>query len=73
MIFATMVVLAALLTSGALFWSRKMIVQPLAIIGSHFDSIAAGNLARPVAVYGRNEISAIFASLQKMQRHYAKQ
>ncbi|HCJ7769376.1 TPA: methyl-accepting chemotaxis protein IV [Citrobacter freundii] len=67
-IFATMVVLAALLTSGALFWSRKMIVQPLAIIGSHFDSIAAGNLARPVAVYGRNEISAIFASLQKMQK-----
>lgn len=54
MIFATMVVLAALLTSGALFWSRKMIVQPLAIIGSHFDSIAAGNPARPVAVYGRN-------------------
>lgn len=67
-IFATMVVLAALLTSGALFWSRKMIVQPLAIIGSHFDSIATGNLARPVAVYGRNEISAIFASLQKMQK-----
>lgn len=67
-IFATMVVLAALLTSGALFWSRKMIVQPLAIIGSHFDNIAAGNLARPVAVYGRNEISAIFASLQKMQK-----
>ena len=31
-----------------------MIVQPLAIIGSHFDSIAAGNLARPIAVYGRN-------------------
>lgn len=54
MIFATMVVLAALLTSGALYWSRKMIVQPLAIVGSHFDSIAAGNLARPVAVYGRN-------------------
>ncbi|STL92295.1 methyl-accepting chemotaxis protein IV [Escherichia coli] len=37
-----------------------MIVQPLAIIGSHFDSIAAGNLARPIAVYGRNEITAIF-------------
>ena len=36
-----------------------MIVQPLAIIGSHFDSIAAGNLARPIAVYGRNEITAI--------------
>ncbi|XNM78468.1 HAMP domain-containing protein [Escherichia coli] len=45
-----------------------MIVQPLAIIGSHFDSIAAGNLARPIAVYGRNEITAIFASLKTMQQ-----
>lgn len=67
-IFITMVVVAALLTTGALFWSRKMIVQPLAIIGSHFDSIADGNLARPIAVYGRNEISAIFASLKAMQQ-----
>ncbi|HIE5387342.1 TPA: methyl-accepting chemotaxis protein IV [Enterobacter cancerogenus] len=66
-VFAVMVVLAALLTGGALLWSRRMIVQPLAIISSHFDSIAKGNLARPVAVYGRNEISAIFASLKAMQ------
>ncbi|SFR07833.1 MULTISPECIES: methyl-accepting chemotaxis protein IV [unclassified Enterobacter] len=66
-IFATVVILAALLTSGSLFWSRKMIVQPLAIVSSHFDSIAEGNLARPVMVYGRNEISAIFASLKRMQ------
>jgi hypothetical protein len=29
-----------------------MIVQPLAIISSHFDSIAKGDLARPVAVFG---------------------
>ena len=67
-IFASMLVLAVLLTTAGLFWSRKMIVQPLAIIGSHFDSIAAGNLARPVGVYGRNEISAIFASLKSMQQ-----
>ncbi|QMI05510.1 methyl-accepting chemotaxis protein IV [Citrobacter sp. RHB25-C09] len=66
-VFIGMVVLAVLLTGGALFWARKMIVQPLAIIGSHFDSIAQGNLARPIAVYGRNEISAIFASLKAMQ------
>ncbi len=66
-IFVAVVILAALLTSCALFWSRKMIVQPLAIISSHFDSISAGNLARPIAVYGKNEISAIFASLKKMQ------
>jgi len=66
-IFATMIVLTAILTSAALFWSRRMIVQPLAIISSHFDSIAKGDLARPVAVYGKNEISAIFASLKAMQ------
>ena len=62
-----MVILAALLTGGSLWWSRKMIVQPLAVVSSHFDSIAKGDLARPVAVYGRNEISAIFASLKAMQ------
>lgn len=66
-IFLTMVILAALLTGGSLWWSRKMIVQPLAIVSSHFDSMAKGDLARPVAVYGRNEISAIFASLKAMQ------
>ncbi|MGO3909325.1 methyl-accepting chemotaxis protein IV [Huaxiibacter chinensis] len=66
-IFITMVILAALLTSAALLWSRRMIVLPLAIISSHFESIAKGDLARPVAVYGRNEISAIFASLKAMQ------
>ena len=66
-IFLTMVILAALLTCGSLWWSRKMIVQPLAIVSSHFDSMAKGDLARPVAVYGRNEISAIFASLKAMQ------
>lgn len=66
-IFTVVVILAALLTGAALLWSRKMIVQPLAIISSHFDSIAKGDLARPVAVYGKNEISAIFASLKAMQ------
>ena len=66
-IFAVVVILAVLLTGGALYWSRRMIVHPLAIVSSHFDSIAKGNLARPVAVYGKNEISAIFASLKAMQ------
>ena len=41
-IFTVVVILAALLTGAALLWSRKMIVQPLAIISSHFDSIAKG-------------------------------
>jgi len=66
-IFISMIVIAGLITTASLFWSRRMIVQPLAIISSHFDSIAKGDLARPVAVYGKNEISAIFASLLAMQ------
>lgn len=59
LVFISMIIVAAIYISSALWWTRKMIVQPLAIIGSHFDSIAAGNLARPIAVYGRNEITAI--------------
>ena len=68
LVFISMIIVAAIYISSALWWTRKMIVQPLAIIGSPFDSIAAGNLARPIAVYGRNEITAIFASLKTMQQ-----
>ncbi|MGG8924992.1 HAMP domain-containing protein, partial [Escherichia coli] len=64
----SIIIVAAIYISSALWWTRKMIVQPRAIIGSHFDSIAAGNLARPIAVYVRNEITAIFASLNTMQQ-----
>ncbi|MDU6923612.1 methyl-accepting chemotaxis protein IV [Franconibacter helveticus] len=67
LIFAVVSVVAVLLVIGSLWWSRRMLVMPLAIIRSHFDSIAEGHLARPIAVYGRNEISEIFASLKTMQ------
>lgn len=66
-IFIVMVVLAVVLVGGSLLWTRRMIVQPLGIISSHFESIAKGNLARPISVFGRNEISAIFAGLKNMQ------
>jgi len=66
-IFGAVTVIALLLMAGALYWSKIMLVQPLAIIRSHFDSIAAGNLARPIEVYGRNEISGIFEGLKHMQ------
>jgi len=66
-IFGVVTVIALLLMAGALYWSKIMLVQPLAIIRSHFDSIAAGNLARPIEVYGRNEISGIFEGLKHMQ------
>ena len=66
-IFIAMLVIAAVTIVGGLAWVRRMIVRPLAIISEHFGAIAAGNLARPIAVYGNNEISAIFAGLKKMQ------
>ncbi|ALR77111.1 methyl-accepting chemotaxis protein IV [[Enterobacter] lignolyticus] len=66
-IFIAMVAIAALIVGWALLWTRRMIVVPLTIISSHFDGIAKGDLARPIAVYGNNEITAIFAGLKAMQ------
>lgn len=67
-IFGTVTVLAVLMLLGSLAWSRRMIVQPLAIVRSHFERIAAGDLVKTVDVYGRNEISEIFAGLKHMQQ-----
>ena len=66
-IFVSVAVTGLLLTMGCMWWIRKMIVQPLAIVRKHFDSIATGDLAQPIAVFGRNEISLIFSSLKDMQ------
>lgn len=68
MMFIAMVIISVAITIAALWWVRRMVVKPLAIISSHFDSIAKGNLARPIAVYGKNEISAIFGGLKSMQQ-----
>ena len=67
-IFASVTVIAILMLVGSIIWSRRMLVQPLDIIRSHFENIAAGDLARPISVYGRNEISEIFRSLKDMQQ-----
>ena len=74
--FFTMVLLAALITSGSLLWSRRMIVSPLKKVSDHFEGIASGELARPIALYGKNEISTLFAGLKAMQdalRHTVSQ
>ncbi|HED1422105.1 TPA: Tar ligand binding domain-containing protein [Kluyvera georgiana] len=72
MMFIAMVIISVAITLASLWWVRRMVVKPLAIISSHFDSIAKGNLARPIAVYGKNEISAIFAGLKSMQQSLRK-
>ena len=66
--FIGMVIISVLITVGALWWVRHMVVKPMEIISRHFDNIAHGNLARPISVYGKNEISAIFAGLKTMQQ-----
>ncbi|MTD86098.1 HAMP domain-containing protein, partial [Escherichia coli] len=68
LVFISMIIVAAIYVSSALWWTRKVIVQPLGIVGSLFDSVAAGNQARPIAVTGRNEVTGIFASLKTMQQ-----
>lgn len=51
----------------ATWWLRNMLVRPLNTMRNHFDRIAGGDLATPIQVFGRNEISQLFASLQRMQ------
>ena len=47
LVFISMIIVAAIYISSALWWTRKMIVQPTRPKDSR------GNLARPIAVYGR--------------------
>ncbi len=62
------VLMLIVVTGSAMWWLRNMLVRPLNIMRSHFDRIAAGDLATPIQVYGRNEISQLFDSLQRMQQ-----
>ncbi|WP_432525010.1 methyl-accepting chemotaxis protein [Serratia sp. BFP-2025] len=62
------VLMLIVVTGSAMWWLRTMLVQPLNQIRSHFERIAAGDLATPIQVYGRNEISMLFASLQRTQQ-----
>ena len=61
------VLMLLVVTLSAMWWLRTMLVQPLNIIRGHFERIASGDLSAPIEVYGRNEISQLFASLQRMQ------
>lgn len=62
------VLMLIVVTASAMWWLRTMLVQPLALMRNHFDHIANGDLAHPITVNGRNEISQLFVSLQLMQR-----
>ncbi|EPU4810657.1 methyl-accepting chemotaxis protein [Klebsiella aerogenes] len=62
------VLMLLVVTLSAMWWLRTMLMQPLNIIRGHFERIASGDLSAPIEVYGRNEISQLFASLQRMQQ-----
>ncbi|MEG7472941.1 methyl-accepting chemotaxis protein [Serratia marcescens] len=68
LMLAGAVLMLIVVTGSAMWWLRTMLVQPLNQIRSHFERIAAGDLATPIQVYGRNEISMLFASLQRTQQ-----
>ena len=57
---------------GSLYWLRKMLISPLNTMRAHFDRIAAGDLSAEIHVFGRNELSQLFGSLQKMQQSLVK-
>ncbi|TBU68386.1 methyl-accepting chemotaxis protein [Serratia marcescens] len=68
LMLAGAVLMLIVVTGSAMWWLHTMLVQPLNQIRSHFERIAAGDLATPIQVYGRNEISMLFASLQRTQQ-----
>ncbi|MEL5448340.1 methyl-accepting chemotaxis protein [Serratia bockelmannii] len=68
LMLAGAVLMLIVVIGSAMWWLRTMLVQPLNQIRSHFERIAAGDLATPIQVYGRNEISMLFASLQRTQQ-----
>ncbi|ALD46363.1 methyl-accepting chemotaxis protein [Serratia sp. TSA_130.2] len=68
LMLAGAVLMLIVVTGSAMWWLRTMLIQPLNQIRSHFERIAAGDLATPIQVYGRNEISMLFASLQRTQQ-----
>ncbi|MBH2767122.1 Tar ligand binding domain-containing protein [Serratia marcescens] len=68
LMLAGAVLMLIVVTGSAMWWLRTMLVLPLNQIRSHFERIAAGDLATPIQVYGRNEISMLFASLQRTQQ-----
>ncbi|TQI81111.1 methyl-accepting chemotaxis sensory transducer with TarH sensor [Serratia fonticola] len=61
------ILMLIVVVASATWWLRNMLVRPLNTMRRHFDRIADGDLATPIQVFGRNEISQLFGSLQRMQ------
>ncbi|WP_427183283.1 methyl-accepting chemotaxis protein [Bordetella bronchialis] len=46
---------------------HRSLLQPLRQAGGHFDRIADGDLTRPIAAGGHNEIGVLFSAMSRMQ------
>ena len=70
--FIAAVVIALGITLLALFWLKRALFTPLAVVRSHFERIASGDLHSEIQVTGRNEIGLLFAGLREMQQKLAE-
>ena len=67
-----MLVAAVLLSIGAALYVSRSVLRPLLRAGAHFQSIADGNLTKPIDIQSHNEIGQLFLGLQRMQASLAK-
>ncbi|WP_068872048.1 methyl-accepting chemotaxis protein [Edwardsiella tarda] len=70
MMLLTLIILLVVM-AVAIWWLRNMLLRPLDVMRSHFERIAQGDLSSEILVYGRNEISQLYASLRSMQQALA--
>ena len=70
----SLAVLAALLGGTAIVYAalKRGVVAPLEEAGRHFERIARGKLAEPIAPRGTNEIGRLFSGLARMQASVAQ-
>ncbi|MBW7983391.1 methyl-accepting chemotaxis protein [Enterobacillus tribolii] len=67
---ATLVVIV-LITLMALYLLHRAVLNPLARLNKHFDSIAQGDLSEPIDTSGSNEIGLVYRNLHTMQQALA--
>ncbi|QKJ87515.1 Methyl-accepting chemotaxis protein IV [Paramixta manurensis] len=71
-IFVLAVALSVLMTVLALWWLKQALIKPLALMRTHFERIASGNLGGEIVAHGRNEITQLFIGLRDMQHKLAE-
>ena len=70
--FIAAVVLSLAITLLSLFWLKRALITPLAVVRRHFERIASGDLHSEIQVSGRNEMTLLFGGLRQMQQKLAE-